>query len=145
MKTNNIETDRLEYLNVQILKIEIKNILKDPLQRTDSFQLEYKFKATDLYNLKEQLIRVIIDAEIIVMKDGKEMNAGAKFEIDNYFRYADLEKFARVENDKMLVESHFAENIKGLAFSTSRGIILSKLSGTFLEGTILPVEMSTDV
>ena len=142
---NTIETDKIEYLNVQILKAEINNPAKTPLQKGDDFVLSFLFKAIDLYNIDKNLIRVILYADIIVMKDGHELNAGAKFEIDNYFRYLDLKKFTRVENDKVLVESEFADIVKGLTYSTARGIIYSKLAGTFLEGTILPVKMITDI
>ena len=141
----NIEIDKLEYLNIQILKTEINNLLNKPLQRGDDFQLDYKIKATHLYNLEKRLIRVIIDVNIIVIIAKEQINAGAKFEIDNYFKYKDLKDFARTEGDKMLIESEFAETVKALAYSTARGVVHSKLAGTFLEGTILPVKMSTDV
>lgn len=145
MDNINIETDKIEYLNVQILKAEINNSTKTPLQRGDDFKLNFLFKAVDLYNLEKQFIRVIINANIIVMKNEHELNAGAKFEIDNYFSYPDLQKFTSKETEKVLVKSEFAAVVKGLAYSTARGIIYSKLAGTFLEGTILPVKMSTEV
>ena len=142
----NTELD-IEYLDVQILKAEINNLVKAPLQRGDNFQLDHKVKASHLYNLEKQLIRVIIDIDIVVIQDKKEVKAGAKFEIDNYFHYQDLKDFAHVDNsnNKVLIETKFADVVKGLAYSTARGIIYSKLSGTFLEGTILPTKMSTDV
>jgi hypothetical protein len=141
----NVEVEKLEYLNMQILKAEINNVKEEPLQKGGAFQLEHKVKANHFYNLEKQLIRIIIDVDIVVIKDGKRINAGAKFEIDNYFHYPDLEKFASIKNDKVLIESQFSEIVKGLAYSTARGIVNAKLAGTFLEGTILPVKMSTDV
>lgn len=141
----NIELNNLEYLNIQILKSEITNLSQKPLQRGDLFELDYKVKASHYYNLEKKLVRVIIYLEIIVMQKGEKLSAGAKFEIDNYFGYDELEKFARKENERVLIESEFAEVVKGLAYSSARGIIHSKLSGTFLEGTILPVKMSTDI
>lgn len=140
----NIELD-IEYLDVQILKAEINNHTKTPLQRGDNFQLEHKVTLKHLYNLEKQLIRVIIDIDIVVMQDGKIVKAGAKFEIDNYFHYKDLKDYAHLENGKVLIETKFADVVKGLAYSTARGIIYSKLSGTFLEGTILPTAMSSEV
>ena len=140
----NSELD-IQYLDVQILKAEIRNIVKNPLQRGDPFQLNYKVKAKHLYNLEKQLIRVIIDIDILVIQNENEVKAGAKFEIDNYFHYEDLKKYAHPAEDKILIESEFADILKGLAYSTARGIIYSKVSGTFLEGTILPTQMSTNV
>ncbi|MBK9284041.1 MAG: hypothetical protein IPM51_06935 [Sphingobacteriaceae bacterium] len=141
----NVEVEKLEYLNVQLIKAEINNIKDEPLQKGGAFQLEHKVKASHFYNLDKQMARVIIDVDIIVVKEGKRVNAGAKFEIDNYFLYPELEKFAHKKNDKVLIESQFSEVVKGLAYSTTRGIIHSKLAGTFLEGAILPVKMSTEV
>ena len=141
----NVEIEKLEYLNVQLLRAEINNIKEEPLQKGNAFQLEHKVKASHFYNLEKQMARVIIETDIIVIKDGKRINAGAKFEIDNYFKYPDLEKFAHKKDDKILIDSQFSEVIKGLAYSTARGIIHSKLAGTFLEGAILPVKMSTEV
>ncbi len=145
MNIVDIDVEKIEYLNVQIQKSEINNVLREPLKKGDAFELDYIIKAVHFYNLDKQLIKVAIDATIIVIKDGKELNAGARFEIENYFRYADLKKYTRIEDDKVLVESVFAEILKGYAYSTVRGIVFSKLEGTFLEGTILPITMSTDV
>ena len=139
----NIESEKIEYLKVVVQKTEINNVLRNPMTKEDSFDLSYIIKATDFYNLNENLIRVIIDATIIVIKDKKEINAGAKFEIENYFSFEDLKKFAKPEENRVLVEFKIAEIFKELAYSTSRGIIISKLSGTFLEKVILPVLMPT--
>jgi len=83
--------------------------------------------------------------EIVVLRDNEKLNAGAKFEIDNYFYYPDLGTIAKKDDDKVLVGLQFVEIVKGLAYSTARGIIHSKLNGTFMENTILPVKMSTEV
>lgn len=141
----NIEVDKLEYLSVQILKSEINNIKDEPLQKGGLFQLEHKVKASHYYNLEKRMIRIVIEVDIVVVKNDKRLNAGAKFEIDNYFRYEELDKFAHTEKDRILIKSEFVEVVKGLAYSTVRGIIHSKLAGTFLEGTLLPVKMSTEV
>jgi hypothetical protein len=141
----NIEESKIEYLNIEILKNEINNIKENPLQRNSNFQLEYNVKMAHFYNLEKKLIRVIIDVDIIALNGDDRLSAGAKFEIDNYFHYSDLKKFAHPEKDRVLIELRFVEIVKGLAYSTARGIIHSKLAGTFLENTILPVKMSTDV
>ncbi|MFZ4797320.1 MAG: hypothetical protein ACOYMA_07475 [Bacteroidia bacterium] len=142
----NTELD-IEYLDVQILKAEINNILDSPLQRGDNYQLSHKVTASHLYNLEKQLIRVIVDIEIVVLQNKKKVKAGAKFEIDNYFHYQGLQDYAHIDNsnNKLLIETKFSDIVKGLAYSTARGIVYSKLSGTFLEGTILPTKMSTEV
>jgi hypothetical protein len=135
----------IEYLDVKILKMEISNLAKSPFQKGDIFELKHLVKVNHLYNLEKQLIRVIIELYLLVFIDGKEVNASAKFEIDNYFHYKGLADYAHEENGKVLIESKFADTVKGLAYSTARGIIFSKLSGTFLEGTIIPTQMSTSV
>ena len=141
----NIEEDKIEYLNVQILKTEITNDTQNPLTKVDTGQIKYSIKATDLYNIEKQLVRVIMDISIIISKEADQLDAGARFEIDNYFRYPDLKEVAQIEKDRVLIDSKFAEVVKGLAYSTARGITISKLAGTFLEKAILPVKMSTDV
>ncbi|HEY4874568.1 MAG TPA: hypothetical protein VIH86_03280 [Puia sp.] len=135
----------IEYLDVQILKTEINNLVKKPFQEGDIFELKHSTKVNHLYNLEKQLIRVIIELSILVFVDGKEVKAGAKFEIDNYFHYKSLTDYAHEENGRILIETKFADTVKGLAYSTARGIIYSKLSGTFLEGTLLPTQMSTSI
>jgi hypothetical protein len=135
----------IEYLDVQILKAEINNHAKKPINKGDIFDLKHTVTVNHLYNLDKQLIRVIIDVAILVFIDQKEIKAGAKFEIDNYFHYKDLKDYAHQENGRVLIEAIFADTVKGLAYSTARGIIYSKLSGTFLEGTILPTQMSNNV
>jgi hypothetical protein len=140
----NTELD-IQYLDVQILKTEINNLVKRPFKKGDIFDLRHSARINHLYNLEKQLIRVIIELSILVFVDEKEVKAGAKFEIDNYFHYEGLTDYAHEENGRVLIESKFADTVKGLAYSTARGIIYSKLSGTFLEGTILPTQMSTNV
>lgn len=135
----------IQYLDVQILRAEVNNLVKSPLKKGDKFELKYSSRARHLYNLEKQLIRVAIELSIMVLVDGKEVEAGAKFDIDNYFQYEDLHRHAQEKDGMVLIETKFAETVKGLAYSTARGIIFSKLSGTFLEGTILPTQMSTNV
>jgi hypothetical protein len=135
----------IEYVDVQILKAEINNPVNKPILKTDMVELKHHINIQHFYNLEKQLIRVIIEAAISVRADSKDVKAGAKFQIDNYFHYGELQKYAHEEQGKVLIETMFADTVKGLAYSTARGIILSKLSGTFLEGTILPIQMSTDV
>jgi hypothetical protein len=141
----NIEEEKLEYINIQIIKSEISNDKGNPLQRGDNFQLDYKVDIKHFYNLDKKLIRIILDVEIVALRDNERLNAGAKFEIDNYFHYPDLDKIAEKDGDKVLIGFYSIGLLKGLAYSTARGIIHSKLAGTFLENTILPVKMSTNV
>jgi len=140
----NTEID-IQYLDVQIIQAEINNLVDNPLKKGDKFDLKYSTKVNHLYNLEKQLIRVVVELSIIVFVNGREVKAGAKFAIDNYFHYESLTDLAHEENGRVRVESKFAETVKGLAYSTARGIIYTKFSGTFLEGTILPTQMSTDV
>lgn len=140
-----LDLNKLNYLSVQILKMEVTNDSNSPLQKGDDFELDYIFNATHLYNKDKELVRVIILIEIKVSKNRAPLNAGAKFQVDNYFHYQGLNLFAKEENNQMLVDAQFADAVKGIAFSNSRGIVFSKLSGTFLEGTLLPIKMSTDI
>jgi hypothetical protein len=135
----------IEYLGIQILKAEINNFAIKAFQKGDIFELRHSARVNHLYNLEKQLIRVIIELSILVFVDDKEVKAGAKFEIDNYFHYKGLSDYAHEENGRVLIESKFADTVKGLAYSTARGIIYLKLSGTFLEGVIIPTQMSTSI
>lgn len=71
--------------------------------------------------------------------DGMEADIIAEYGIEFHFHVENFHDFFQKNGDEVLIDSFFAGTLMGIAYSTSRGIILERMQGTFFEGVILPV------
>lgn len=77
----------------------------------------------------------IIDAE---NSEGRPIGVSADICIEFHFEIENLAENITEADGQLKINSHLVATILGIAYSTSRGIILEKTQNTFLGGIILP-------
>ena len=85
-----------------------------------------------------QIIQVI--QNLIIATVGKEKTEVKLFETEMSFDFyiTNYSHFRKVD-DKLTINQNFLNHLTTLTLSTCRGLVFSKLSGTFLQGMILPI------
>lgn len=93
------------------------------------------------FNLEDKLAKA--DFTISIETDSKgenEREATGNFHMIFIYRIQNLEELAiPEENNRLILNSGLANALSSVTYSTSRGILLTKHSGTALQNFILPI------
>jgi hypothetical protein len=89
-------------------------------------------------------IRVIFICDISTSTMSSEkVDINGKFEIAYFFSVKDFDRMVKTENDNITLNLSLAASLVNIIYSTSRGVIYTRLQGTIFQKLILPV-MSTE-
>jgi hypothetical protein len=113
--------------------IDIPNVVED---------IKLGCRSESGFNLDEnyQLFKLFIKVQGFG-KDGEEVRVEGEYHIDFHFIIENLKDFITKESgeDSFSVDSNLGATIAGIAYSTSRGIILDRTQTTDFNGVIIPV------
>lgn len=70
---------------------------------------------------------------------GKEIGLQGYYELGFRFLVVNLKELTRKINGQDAVEGQLLATLAGIAYSTTRGIVMERTAGTFFNGVILPV------
>ena len=137
-------------------KIDLKNIALETIHRLrENFEIP-----EDIFDLKEECSHHIIESSlrtainqeanmlrlrlsISVMgqtKDNKEFPVKGDFCYDYHFKVKQLKKFAKLENEELVLDNEMMRILSSIAYSTSRGFIMTETDKTgILPCVILPI------
>lgn len=92
------------------------------------------------FNFDESLVRANFRL-IIKSESDNEHQAQASFNIVYIFHVENMEEYAtpNYEKTEVLLDPLCGSFINSISYSTSRGILLSKLQGTIMQSFILPI------
>ena len=115
----------------------------------DSSQIAYHGFHADMeldINPDDDVLKVSLRIEVITESEDHNLEeAQAVFQFIYYIRLEDISAYTLSrEEDKIVLHSDPGNYIAALTYSTSRGILLSRVLGTALKDFILPV-IDTDV
>jgi len=131
----------------KILIYQIR-IYKINLNLSDQFLLNPKkpenysiqFGHENAVDFEAKAIRIRLETILDGMNDKDEkLGVHAEYGIEFHFHVDNLEDFVEENENGKQVDSVLGTTILSIAFSTSRGIIIERTQGTYLEGIILPV------
>jgi len=74
-----------------------------------------------------------------VDKKGKDIGLHGYYELGFRFKVLNLKELTQKINGQEAVDGHLLATIAGIAYSTTRGIVMERTAGTFFNGVILPV------
>ncbi len=126
--------------------IDIK-FIKGQIDSPESFSLdaikEYKIENTLqlAFNLSEKLAKseYKVDIETISQNSGNNEAKGS-FHLIFIFRVDNLEELAKLNKDSLVdLDPALGNALASVTYSTARGLLINKVSGTPLEKLILPV------
>ena len=67
------------------------------------------------------------------------MPVNAEYKTEYIFTVENLSQFSEKKEEVVLLDTSMAATLMGIAYSTTRGIILTRTQGTLLDGVLLPV------
>lgn len=138
-----VDISKISLLHVEIVSFSIKNDINTPVRKSDIKKIDFTFNTELRFNveLKETLIKLKVDV-IATHEKSSEIEVGGNFVLDFIYKSENFEDYIRVEdekNKKLDLTPAFILTLLGLSYSTARGIIFSRSSGTILEGILLPI------
>ncbi len=127
-----------EHYNLFHINIVESNIVSAPDNQNINYAIDVGH--TVMHNIENKRVKIGILTNIKGLKDNKEIDAKAFFNIDFHFEIKDLEKFYK-NDDKgdIIFDGMLIAVLIGISYSTARGLIYERLNDTSLEGVILPV------
>lgn len=109
---------------------------------SNSKDLNYKIDVahTTMHNIDQKRIKIGLMVSILGVKDDKDTDVKAFFNIDFHYIIDDFERFYDInEKEHLTFNGTFISVLLGISYSTARGIIYERLNDTSLEGVILPI------
>lgn len=138
MNPKRIDTDRITMREFRLVKGQIDSPFDFKISNIKSF--EYKVDFNTGFNFEEGIVKVdfIIDIASVSKEPTKEATCFYHFVF--LFHVDDLAENASVAEDKTVDWNPFLANaIASIAYSTSRGILMSRFQGTVMQDFILPI------
>jgi len=139
-------SDKILFDPDKISIVEFK-IIKDHIDTPDDFLIDkivgyYLDNSLKLaYNLMEKLIRVDLTIDIKTSSNGfNAKEVLGNFHLIFIYRIENLEELAIPDkNDTIVLHSSLGNALSSITYSTSRGILISRVQGTALQNFMLPI------
>jgi hypothetical protein len=138
-KTNKFHAEKIHLIKIEILKCHIDSPFELSLEKIKGHKFKMDF---DLgFNLEDQLIKADFKLNIVSKSKGKNIEeATGDFHFAFIFNIENLNELAIVnKRDQITLDGNLGNAIASITYSTTRGILFTRLRGTSLEGFILPV------
>jgi hypothetical protein len=133
------DAEKLIILEFKVIKGEVNANEDFDKTLVSGHQVQTEFELG--FNLELKRIRADLKLSIKSESDKKnKKEASAKFEFIYIFSFEDLSLFAQMNKQKTIdVDAILANTLASLSYSTSRGVLLTRLQGTAMQNFILPV------
>ena len=130
--------NNLEIIQFKITQGEIKAPFEFARKAIDSYGTDVNF--TVGFNLKKKTARSNINFIITTNSKNEQEEAYAKFSLVFIFKIKNAEEMIEIKKKKIVsINKDLTTAIAAISFSTSRGILLTRLQGTVLKDYILPI------
>ncbi len=94
------------------------------------------------HNLEAGLTRIRLFFKLVALEKDTQEEIGleAEYGIEFHFHMDNFSDFVQYDKEENpMIDQHLAATMIGIAYSTSRGIILERLQGTLFRSVLLPV------
>lgn len=133
-----VNADKINLVNVKILKSNIEagsSFVKDaPCERS------LLFAHDSGVNIDDKNILINLNIKIDFKGTTEEQSAKGEFRIQYLFNVENLDELMQIsDSEAPNISGELAATLMGIAYSTSRGIILTSTENSVLGGILLPV------
>jgi hypothetical protein len=133
------QPELIALVNVQLTKFEISASDDFELDAVSGYNVEHSVELG--FNVEDKLARV--DFTLKVNSTSPDKGAGkasGNFLFVFIYQVENLAELTSIgEGNKLVINGALSSSITSISFSTSRGILLTKCSGTALQNFILPI------
>ena len=135
---NHFDANELRIVDFRIIKGEIDAQFEFKLGAVFNFETNMSFDAS--FDIKTKSIRADMGFEIETVSDNEQREAKAKFDFVFIYEVGNLEDLVEEKKGKITnINNNLMVSTAAIAFSTSRGILMTRLQGTAMKDYILPV------
>jgi len=131
--------EKINLLDCKIIKAEVEMSENFDVNKVSGYQLDNSLQLG--FNLEDKLAKA--DFSINIQSDskgGNEIEASAGFHLIFIYRVENLEELAIPDKNNILnVNPALANALSSVTYSTSRGILITRLQGTALQNFVLPI------
>jgi hypothetical protein len=131
--------NKIHLVNIAIVKCHIDNPFDFKNDKAKGYDFSMDFKLG--FNLNDKLIKADFQCEIISKSEGENHEeAKGSFNFAYIFHVENLEELAIPDKDYHIeLNGGLGNAIASITYSTTRGILFSRLKGTTLENFMLPI------
>jgi hypothetical protein len=133
------DPERLSIIEFKFIKGQVDTPEDFIINKIDGHQLENTLQLA--FNLEEKLVKADFSIQIKTeSKGGNKKEAMGSFHLVFIYHVANLEELAKPDKNN-LIELHPAlgNALSSITYSTSRGVLLTRLQGTALQNFVLPI------
>ncbi len=114
-----------------------EEVVNQPL---DAARIEVNINLNHGFDFEKKLMFMTYGIGITASNEkGEKLEIGAEFTMQFVVHVQNLEEFVKETEDQKVIDKRIGTTAVGITYSTMRGIVLSQLMGTKLQGVFLPV------
>lgn len=135
-----LEPEKIHIADFRIISGHVECPFEFSDSDVEKFQSNFEFGMA--FNHEKKLVKADLKINIITHSKGQVFNeAKSNFHIVFVYHVDNLEELVAInpETNQMSVDSGLSNAIASISFSTSRGILMTRLQGTSLRKFIMPV------
>jgi hypothetical protein len=131
------ESEKIALIEFKMIKGQVDNPENFDINKVAGHQLDNSLQLS--FNLDDKLAKA--DFTVSIKTESKnESEATGIFHLIFIYRIENLEELAIAEkNKRLIINPGLANALSSVTYSTSRGILLTRLQGTALQNFVLPI------
>jgi len=136
---SNFSPEKIILVDFKMIKGQVDTPENFDINKVDGHQIENSLQLS--FNVAEKLAKADFTINIKTdSKGGNEIEASGIFHLIFIYQIENLEELAKPEmNNKLNLNSELANALSSVTYSTSRGVLITRLQGTALQNFILPI------
>jgi len=136
---NNFEPEKIALIDFKMIKGQADTPEIFDINKVVGHKLDNTLQLG--FNLEEKLAKATFKVSVITdSKGGNECEASGNFHLIFIYRIENLEELSFPEKNKRLhLNPALTNALSSVTYSTSRGILLTRLQGTALQHFVLPI------
>jgi hypothetical protein len=138
-KKSKIQPESIHFADFRIIKGMVESPFEFEIEQVKDYAFQLDFELG--FQLEEKLVKADFSVEILSESEPAQQEARGAFHfvfifvVDNFAELATQKS----EAEPLEVDGSLGSALASIAYSTSRGILMSRLQGTALQHFILPV------
>lgn len=133
------DPEKLSIIEFKFIKGQVDTPEDFIIDKVDGYQLKNTLQLA--FNLEEKLVKADFTVEIKTESKGENpKESTGSFHLLFIYRVENLEELAKPNKNNLLdLHPALGNALSSITYSTSRGILLTRLQGTALQNFVLPI------
>ena len=134
-----VDPEKLSLVDCKIIKGQVETPEDFSISKVEGHRLDHGLELG--FNLDDKLVKVDYTIDIQTdSKGGNEVEATVSFHFAYVYKVENLENLVlSIEEDKKTLDPVLSSTLTSISYSTSRGILITRLQGTAFQNFILPI------